>query len=85
MELSTQVRIKELEVRGVRFSSGETSEASFDVSKHKGVGTCLILGGPNYKIYKLSKINALNYGSYTFFADVHEHSKKFKSEARALK
>ena len=21
-----------------------------------GVGTCLILGGPNYKIYKLSKV-----------------------------
>ena len=50
----------------------------------KGVGTCLILGGPNYKIYKLSKINALTYASYTFFADVQEHSKKIKSEARAL-
>jgi len=34
LELSTQVRIKELEERGVRDSSGETSEASFDVRKH---------------------------------------------------
>ena len=39
----------------------------------------------NYKIYKLSKINALNYGTELYiFADVQEHSKKFKSEARAL-
>ena len=52
--------------------------------EHKGVGTCLILGGPNYKIYKLSKMNALNYGSYTFFTDVQEQSKIFKSEAGAL-
>ena len=34
LELSTQVRTKELEVQGVRGSSGETSEVSFDVSKH---------------------------------------------------
>ena len=35
-------------------------------------------GGAKLKMYKLSKINALNYGSYTFFADVQEHSKNLK-------
>ena len=34
LELSTQLKLKELEVRGARSSSGETGEASFDVSKH---------------------------------------------------
>ena len=34
LELSTQLKMKELEVQGARSSSGETGEASFDVSKH---------------------------------------------------
>ena len=34
MELNTQLRIKELEISGVRAFPGAMSEPSFDVSKH---------------------------------------------------
>ena len=61
-------------------SSSVLQQEPFLLGVTIGVGTCLILGGPNYKIYKLSKNNSY---TYSFTEDVLEHCKKIKSEAMA--